>query len=419
MTSGNALDASSILIIIVGEQEVPVKKETKLPWLSPWLRRPLPLFIFAHFSHDLCPALLVPLLPLMRDAFGLTYFEAGLLVSTYTITSGISQLLMGWLADRLNRRIMLVVGLGGMGTTSFLAGLTQNLPQLLVIFFVMGLVAGIYHPTSISIFPRYFPKERRGRAVGVHLIGGSAGFLLAPVLGGLIAWSVGWRFVYTVLALPALALVPFLIQQAKRPEPTPEEAHPSVATPSLSLGQALRPILFIFILGVTAQLIAGGVVAYLPLFLVDRHAVLPAVAAMLVGFERGGNVLGSFLGGVVSDRWGRKPGVLLSVITTGPLIVLMILVPFGALLLGIFALLGVILHMRQPAMQSLIVDAIPEHRTSTLLGLYFFLSMEGRSLMVPVVGYLMDVLGMNNTFLYLALAALALSTVAFFYRKRV
>jgi MFS family permease len=243
--------------------------------------------------------------------------------------------------------------------------------------------------------------------------------MLAPVLGGLIAGIAGWRSAYTLLAIPAMLTVPFLIQEARRTEAVTNKATASATTATPSVMRAMHPILFVFALAVLTQLVVGSVVSFLPIYWVDKHAIAPAAAATLIGLERGGRILGSLLGGTVSDRWGRKQGILLSVISVGPLIVLIILLPFGGLLLATLALFGVMVAMRQPAVQSLIVDTIPERRTSTMLGVYFFLALEGRSLMIPLLGYLMDIFGVGNVLMYLAIAAAALSTAGFVLRKKV
>ena len=65
----------------------------------------------AHFSHHVTNSLLTPLLPLIRDAFVLSYAETGLLISAYGISLGGSNSPMGMLADRFGSRPVIVVGL--------------------------------------------------------------------------------------------------------------------------------------------------------------------------------------------------------------------------------------------------------------------------------------------------------------------
>ncbi len=86
----------------------------------------LSLFVLAHFSHHLIPALLIPLLPYIRDDLSLTYTQAGWLVSAYSLAYGISQLPSGWLADRIGPRIVLTIGVAGVGVAGLLIGLAPS-----------------------------------------------------------------------------------------------------------------------------------------------------------------------------------------------------------------------------------------------------------------------------------------------------
>ena len=135
----------------------------KWRWVSWWFYTPLPLFFLAHLSHDICPSLLVPLLPLVREDFHLNYLQSGLLLSAFSITAGFSQLPLGWLADRLGRRILVTVGMMGVGVATIVVGLSPGYIIVLMVLIAMGFFAGAYHPSAISYLPRYFPPDDHNR----------------------------------------------------------------------------------------------------------------------------------------------------------------------------------------------------------------------------------------------------------------
>ena len=116
-------------------------------------------FAYTHASHDLCPALLVPLLPLIRADLDLTYLQSGLLLSAYTITAGLSQFLGGWLGDRLSRRIVIAIGLGGIGLATMSVGLTSAYYPMLIILVIMGVFAGGYHPSAVPMLYSYYDES--------------------------------------------------------------------------------------------------------------------------------------------------------------------------------------------------------------------------------------------------------------------
>ena len=110
-------------------------------------------FTYTHFSHDLCAGLLTALLPLIKEGLGLTYLQSGVLLSAYTITSGLSQIPGGWLGDRLRRSTIIAVGLGGIGLSTLAVGLSPSYYPMIAILVIMGILAGGYHPSAISMLP--------------------------------------------------------------------------------------------------------------------------------------------------------------------------------------------------------------------------------------------------------------------------
>ena len=144
-------------------------------------------FAYTHGSHDQCAGLLVALLPFIRTDLGLSYMKSVLLLSAYSITAGASQFLGGWLGDRISRYLVIAVGLCGVGSAALAVGLSSAFYPMLAILIIMGIFAGAYHPSATSMISGYFEKGRMGKAIAVHMLGGSIGFALGPILGGIIA----------------------------------------------------------------------------------------------------------------------------------------------------------------------------------------------------------------------------------------
>src|SRR6266508_5740103 len=91
----------------------------------------LPAFIFAHFAHHVGTGGLSPLLPVLRETFGLYYTRSGLLLSAYGLSLGIGQLPLSALGDRANKRLMIAAGLIGVGVAGIAISLTTTFWQLI------------------------------------------------------------------------------------------------------------------------------------------------------------------------------------------------------------------------------------------------------------------------------------------------
>lgn len=397
-----------------------------------WGGRTAIFFGYTHMSHDLCTGLLPALLPLIRAALRLSYLQSGLLLSAFTITSGLSQFPGGWLGDRFSQRIVIAIGLAGIGLAAIAIGLSSAYYPMLVILIIMGIFAGAYHPSATSILSGHFDESKRGKVIALHMLGGSVGFTLGPVLGGLIAGTIGWHFAYIILSIPtllAVVLVLKVLKKLKRHEyassgepagqaSTVDGVLPKPGQQRISIGKVLGPIAFVITLAVLSQFVSGSAMAFIPIYLVDKHGVAPASAAMLMGIVRGGGIAGSLFGGWLSDRWRRIDAVVLALVAIGPTLFLLSRLPFNLGLMAVFLLFGLVMYMRQVTIQPLLMDSTPPHLRATVFGIYFGLSMEGMSLVQPVAGYFMDIFGIVEVFQVLALISLGVSLVALLLLRR-
>ena len=390
-------------------------------------RAAIGLFSFAHFSHHLSTALLNPMLPWIRTGFGpdftLSYTQSGALVSAFALISGVMQAPIGGLADRFGRRpLMAFGGLAGVALASLLLASSPSgeigYYQVLFGLVVMGFMASAYHPLAGSFISQFVPSTQRGRAYGIHLTGGNLGFLVAPVVGGGIAYLWGWRAAYATLPLTGIAAAWLFWRMTAR---QPSEGGNGVARKrllDLSVLSTARPVLPILSLSVFIHMVDASVSSFLPLFIVDKHHVEPAVAAVTVAIISAAGLFGAPFGGTLSDRIGRKPLILLSMTLEGPAIFLVTLMPFGWWLFGAIAFLGLARSLRNPVMETVIADNIPQERRATAFGLYYFFNAEAGGLAVPVVGYAIDRAGLDASFLGLVVAAVLAATVALALRQQ-
>lgn len=380
-------------------------------------------FGYTHLSHDLTTGLLPALLPLIREGLGLSYLQSGLLLSALTITSGLSQFPGGWIGDRLSQPIVIAVGLVGVGLTALAVGLSPVYYSMLAILILMGIFAGAYHPSAVSLLSSHYEPTRRGKVIALHMVGGSIGYASGPFLGGLIAEFLGWRFAFILLGLPALVAVPLIFKKFRHLEPmNPSPVGTSLTSQpkpkSFSILKVLRPVAFIFTLAIFIQLVGGTALAFIPIYLVDKHQVTPVYAAMLIGLTRGGGIIGSLLGGWLSDRWGRNKAIFLALVATGPVLLLVTRLSLNAGLILMLITFGLFMYMRQASVQPFLMDSMPPQLRATIFGIYFGLGMEGMSLAQPVAGHFMDVFGIVAVFNFTALICTGLSLVALFLVRK-
>jgi len=360
----------------------------------------LPLFVLAHFSHHLITALLIPLLPYIRDDLSLTYTQAGWLVSANSLAYGISQLPAGWLADRIGPRIVLTIGVGGVGVAGLLIGLAPTYVMLALFLVLLGMVGGGYHPAAAPLVSASVEAKNRGRALGLHQVGGSGSFFLAPLIAAGIASTFGWRGTFLAVCVPSIAFgIVFYILlgrlgYSKNAEQKMCGSHAEIA-PS---PRRLRALVAFVILGIASMVLVYSTISLIPLFIVDHfEGVSNEAAAIMLSLIFFGGLWAGPLGGYLSDRLGRVPVILAAGFIAGPAIYLLNLAPFGTALSSILIIIGMAMYLGMPVVEAYIISHTSERKHSTILGIYY-LGSRGGPAIAPVIGYLIDHYGFYTGF---------------------
>jgi MFS family permease len=380
----------------------------------------LPLFIFAHFAHHVGTGGLAPLLPLLRDSFSLDYARSGLLLSSYGLALGLGQLPISALGDRVSKRLMIAVGLIGVGLVGVVISLSTSFWQLVPLLAIMGLLAATYHAPAASFLAEVYTAAGRGRALGVHVIGGSLAFAAAPVIAFAVVQVTGsWRAAFLVLAVPPLLAGLLMLVLTWRAG----TASTARAGARIDAGQgqalaALRAIGPLVGIALAEQLLTASMFAYIPLFMVDEHGVAEDRAGLFIALVTGVGIVAAPLGGALSDRLGRAPVLIAATASVGPLILLLTYVPFGWPLILVLVAYGLSMNTRLPVLESLFADAIPAARRATVLGMYYFVGQESASLTTPLVGGLIDATSPVTAFTILGVTGCVLSLGLLLFRDR-
>jgi MFS transporter, FSR family, fosmidomycin resistance protein len=356
-------------------------------------RSVLATFAAGNFFFHWVTTLLVPMLPLIRESFHLSYLESGLLVTGYTAALALTQLPMALRADRLPKRLLASMGLLGVASAAVLAGTAQYYYSLATMVITMGIFAGMYRAPASTLVTQAFSPSERGRAMGVSHVGGSMGHLVAPVAAGAIAAAGGWRPVFLLLSLPAAAMSIVVWLVAGKTEAAIKRLRQAGLTNTPDWKRIARVAGVFVLLALAQQFVETAVNAYLPLFLVDRHGVPAAQAAMLVGLFYGSGMIGAPLGGALSDRFGRRPIILLSVAVAGPAVICIGLAASVPLVIAAVMVFGVTVGFRGPVVDSLIADLVPWEQRVRALSVFYFMAQLVAASGTAAAGALMDALG--------------------------
>jgi len=358
------------------------------------------LFVVAHLGHHVITALVVPLLPFIRNDFGLDYTQAGFVISAFSLSYGIAQLPAGWLADRLGPHKLITLSISGVAFAGLMVGLSHVYIMMIASLILMGLVGGGYHPSAPPLISASVKPENRGFALGCHVIGGSTSYFLSPLIGAYLATQLGWRGAFISLAIPVIAFGAIFHVILGRRVDMPAASGSSGGKRrdrSDSIFHHRTIVVFIFLSAFTSAMMASTI-SFIPLYMVDQFHVQEKTAAAFIAIIYSTGLWAAPLGGYLSDRMGRIPVILAICFLTGPAVFLLNFVPFGIGFGLLLLVIGAILMIRMPVSEAFIVGEVPDHLRSTILGVYFFCAIEGGGILTPVMGALVDHFGFYSAF---------------------
>jgi len=247
-------------------------------------------FSVTHFAHHVTNSLLSALLPFIRDAFGLSYTDAGFLVGAYSIASGVTNAPLGVLADRVGARRVIVWGLVLIGLSSVAIGLSTEYWQLLAFLAVMGIASGTYHAPASALIAELF-SSRRGMAMGTHTTAGHLSFFAAPLLAGILATAGSWRTPYIAFAIAPIACAILLWRVA--PLGTRSTGRHSWLATGSDIASVARRVGALVSLSIVFQVVISAAMAFLSTYLVDARGIAPGIAAALFGVPQLAGLVGA------------------------------------------------------------------------------------------------------------------------------
>jgi len=332
---------------------------------------------------------------MIRTDLHLNYTRSGFVLSAFAVTSGISQLPAGWLADRFGVRLAVLIGISGVAVAGLMIGLSHSYVALIAFLVLAAILGGGYHPAASAAVSASVSPENRGKALGIHLIGGSSAFWVVPLVAAPIAVAWEWRSSFVVLSIPTIILgIALYILIGRRTQV--QHAEPQTddnGLPMLPAKIQWRKLAPFIIMSIATGTMIQSVSGYLSLFAVDYLGVSDATAARLIAVTPLVGLFAAPMGGYLSDRFGSVPVLIVVSCLAAPLLYLIGVVPNVAMLVVVMVAIGLVTNTRMPASESYIFGNIPARRRATILGFYFFAGAEVAGLLTPVVGYLIDEIG--------------------------
>jgi MFS transporter, FSR family, fosmidomycin resistance protein len=350
----------------------------------------------SHGINDTLQSVIPAIYPLLKATFALSFAQVGLITFVNQCTASLLQPLVGWYTDKWPKPFSLAIGmtftLGGL----VLLALAGIFPLILVAVALIGVGSSIFHPEASRI-ARIASGGRYGFAQSLFQVGGNAGTSFGPLLAALIIVPGGRKSVLwiTILAVIGIALL-YRIGRWYRGRARANAAQPVDRESALPHRRVLLALGILVALVFSKYFYLTSMTSYYTFYLIERfHLSVQQSQLYLFGFLAA-VALGTFIGGPVGDRFGRRRIIWASIFGTLPFTLLL---PYANLpctaILSV--IIGVILASAFPAILVYATELLPG-RVGMIAGLFFGLAFGLGGIGSAVLGAMADHIGIFSVY---------------------
>ncbi|HYM74208.1 MAG TPA: MFS transporter [Stellaceae bacterium] len=353
---------------------------------------------FSHLLNDMIQSLVPALYPMIKENYGLSFAQIGLITLTMQIVSSMLQPVVGLVADHRPQPYSLAAGMCVTLVGLLLLANADHYLTLVLAAAMVGAGSAVFHPEASRV-ARLASGGRHGLAQSLFQVGGNIGSASGPILAAFIVipkgqGSVGW---FSSAALLAMTVLFAVGNWYRRERALPRRTrHSAVARPDLSRRRVCWALVILLSLVFSKAFYQASLGTYYTFYLMSKFHVSLASAQVYLFIFLAAVALGTLAGGPIGDRVGRKAVIWGSILGVVPFALLL---PFANLFWT--SILTIIVGSTMASASSAIIvyalDLVPG-KVGTMSGLFFGLSFGMAGVGAAALGGLADATSIDTVY---------------------
>jgi FSR family fosmidomycin resistance protein-like MFS transporter len=347
---------------------------------------------FSLGLNDTMQSLLPAIYPVLKANFALTFSQIGLITLVFQATASLLQPVVGHATDRRPQPYSLPIGMGFTLAGLVLLSVANGFVLILAAAALVGIGSSIFHPEASRV-ARMASGGRHGLAQSVFQVGGNFGQSIGPLLAAFIVVplgqsSIAWFSLIALLGIVVLWRVSVWYKAeraaiALRPKKTAVRHFPD-----LSRRKVVIALVILAVLVFSKHFYIASIGSYFTFYLIDRFGVSVQTAQIHLFMFLFASAAGTFIGGPVGDRFGRKYVIWVSILGVLPFTLLL---PYADLFWTtvLSVIIGLVLSSAFSAIVVFAQELVPG-RVGMISGIFFGLAFGIGGIGAAVLGVLAD-----------------------------
>ena len=354
---------------------------------------------FSHLLNDTIQSLFPAIYPLLKTSFQLSYTQIGLITLTFQLTASLLQPVVGLYTDLRPKPYSLAVGMGFSLLGLLLLSVAGSFAELLLSAALVGIGSSVFHPESSRV-ARMASGGRYGLAQSVFQVGGNVGSAVGPLAAAFIVIpggqaSIAW---FSLVALLAILVLSNVGRWYKRQNALKARAGKSALDElhGLSSARVNVSVAILLVLTFSKFFYMACLTSYYTFFLIHKFGVSVQGSQIYLFVFLAAVAAGTFFGGPLGDRFGRKLVIWFSILGVLPFTLML---PYVDLFWT--GVLTVVIGMVMASAFSTIVvfaqELVPG-RVGMIAGIFFGVAFGMGGIGAAVLGLLADATSIDFVF---------------------